>query len=313
MELFKLVKNFNLISNMDIGSMENVHRLMTLATVQINSQYQAEIEKLTVIADTVQSNIVAARNTLDELKNKISAQIDSESEKYCIKDNVIDGVCIAEMQDVKGNRSRTLSLTDESSIHLISKIRELTTTKYPALEIGPGDGQWTRSLIAADPLYLVDLYQEFLDSAAAQFPEDYQRRLRKYQVNAHGVSYTGLGQLPQNQFAFVFSCNVFEYFTLDVFTEYLTSIFKVLRPGGSAIITYNNTEYENNIFYVTLGVRSWMPKTKLIAICKNIGYEIIDTVDYPSSIHWITIKKPGVLNTVKLIQGIGSIVNKNSP
>lgn len=313
MNLLNLVKSLSIVEKIQLESLDALHNSLILSSVHLDFQYQSDIAKLTAIADLVQEQMVFANQTLDDLKNKILLQIDEASAPYCIKDNIIDGVCIAEMLDVKGNRSRTLTLSDESSVHLISKIRENTSTRYPALEIGPGDGQWTKALVAADPLYLVDVYEEFLNSAALQFPIDYQRRLRKYQVYTHDIGYTDLSQLPQNQMGFVFSCNVFEYFTMDVFNEYLKSIFNVLRPGGKAILTYNNSEYESNVLYVELGVRSWMPKSKLIALCTAIGYEVLETVDYPSFIHWIEIKKPGILSTVKRIQGLGNIVDKNSP
>ena len=81
--------------------------------------------------------------------------------------------------------------------------------RYPGLEIGCRDGHWTKYMVGCDPLYVVDVFQEFLDSTKAGYPEEYQQRLRSYLIKDHNLS-----ALPQDQFGFVFSWNYFNCFKL---------------------------------------------------------------------------------------------------
>ena len=96
---------------------------------------------------------------------------------------------------VRTNRRISLGADIEQDVK--TRILNYTNWRYPALEIGCRDGEWTQFMVAADPLYIMDRHQEFLDAAKNQFPSAYQRRLRTYQMINHDLSV-----LPQNQCGF---------------------------------------------------------------------------------------------------------------
>ena len=185
--------------------------------------------------------------------------------------------------------NRNLTVTAATADRMKAHIGRHIDWKYPGLEIGPHDGMWTRELVAADPLYIVDYDHEFLDSTKALFSQQYQNRLRCY--NNLG---RGLHMLPQNQIGFVFSWNTFNYMSLSQIRIYLDDIFKVMRPGGSAMISYNNAEQPFSAQRSEEGLMTFIPKRILHKAAQDFGFENIKTVNADTAISWIEFKKPGV-------------------
>ena len=226
---------------------------------------------------------------------------------------LINGIEYTSETDVHNERQyRTVICDDDIKQTIITDIRRYTNPKYPALEIGSGDGQWTEFIVAGDPLYVVDIHPEFIESTKSKFPIEYQRRLRSYLLGWNGVPKDDLSILPQNQFGFIFAWQVFDFFPRDKTRLYLEQCFNLLRPGGIMIFSYNNCEFSNAAVYAETGFKSWMTKELLIKICQETGLEILDTNDSVSGFHWIKVKKPGELKTVKAGQSMGEIIHRRT-
>jgi hypothetical protein len=52
-----------------------------------------------------------------------------------------------------------------------------------------------------------------------------------------------------------------------------------------------------------------MPESLLVKTCRDIGFEITCTSAAQETIHYIEIRKPGELKTVKAHQVLGKIIN----
>jgi SAM-dependent methyltransferase len=174
--------------------------------------------------------------------------------------------------------------------------------RYPGLEIGCRDGHWTKYMVGCDPLYVVDEFQEFLDSTKQGYPEEYQQRLRTYLTKDHNLS-----ALPKGQFGFVFSWNYFNYLTLGNINKYLTQVFDLLRPGGTFMFSYNNADLPAPAAYADSYFMSYAPKHLLLPMCKAIGYEVVSTTDLEPAVSWVEIKRPGELKMIKAHQVLGEI------
>ena len=161
-------------------------------------------------------------------------------------------------------------------------------------------------MVAADPLYIMDRHQEFLDAAKNQFPSAYQRRLRTYQLINHDLSV-----LPQNQFGFVFSWGYFNYVSMDTMKHYLKQIHDVLRPGGTFLFSYNDGDTPSGAAMAEQFAQTYMPKSLLSVLVKSLGFEISQSFDYPNN-SWIEVRKPGELNTIKLHQVLGEILPRET-
>lgn len=202
--------------------------------------------------------------------------------------------------------NRRIYANDDVEQDIKRRILLHTNWRYPSLEIGCRDGEWTQYLVAADPLYIMDRHQEFIDSTSSKFTPEYQNRLRKYPLKDHNLS-----ALPQNQMAFVFSWGYFNYVSIDTMKQYLRQIFDVLRPGGIFMFSYNDGDTPQGAGMAENFAQTYMPKSMLVPLCESLGYEINQESNYRSNVSWIEIKKPGTLQTIKAHQVLGEILPRN--
>ena len=186
----------------------------------------------------------------------------------------------------------------------LSRIFQHSSYKYPALELGCRDGEFTQHLIASDPLYIADVHTEFLTSAVSMFPEEYQARVRKYLIKDNNIQ-----GLPENQFGFIFSYNFFNYLSFDSIKQLMISAQRWLRPGGTIIFTYNNSDIGVGAAYAESYYMSYVPRSMLVPMCESLGFELIDHRDYDPNISWVEFRKHGTLTTVKASQALGEIMH----
>lgn len=194
--------------------------------------------------------------------------------------------------------------SDDLRNDVMGQIYKYSHYSYPALEIGPGIANWTDLLVASDPLYLIDYYEESYKYISKKFSEAYLRRLRFY-CNKHNKF--DFSMLPQNQFGFIFSWNVFDYYTLESLNKLLAQCYNVLRPGGHMLFSYNNCEITNNIKTVEVGVKSFLTVDLIKGVCEVLGFEFIENRSVLDQ-HYCIIKKTGDLTTIKLQQALGKII-----
>jgi SAM-dependent methyltransferase len=197
---------------------------------------------------------------------------------------------------------RNMIMYDDAKDSILQRIRLYTNWKYPALEIGCRDGEWTEHLVAADPLYIMDKYQEFLDSTNGKFEPQYQARLRKYKLNNYDFS-----PLPQKQFGFIFSWNHFNYISLDTLTEVIKKMPTLLRPGGVFMFSFNDGDDPMGVGMAENFGQTYIPKSILVPTCKSVGLEVVSEFHMNPNVNWLEVRMPGTLETVKAHQVLGKI------
>jgi SAM-dependent methyltransferase len=289
------------------------HLTQTL-NIPMHIDYKDGIGKNISNLDVIERTLCEIEENINSQIQEIDCEITERTQDYLARGYMINGYYGSNSTDVPTERNdRILHINDETRSRVIVRLRSYTDWHYPGLEIGPGDGTWTEHMVASDPLYIVDVHNEFIDNTLNKFNPFYRNRLRPYLLKSHtGPESFDLSALPQNQFGFVFSWNVFNYLPLAETRAYLNSIYNVLRPGGVAMFSYNNCDIPQMVEYVEQGYRSWMPSKLLIDACKKLGFEIIATSSTELTVHWIEIKKPGELKTIKAHQTMGKILNANT-
>jgi len=259
-------------------------------------------------------NMIPYMRKVEEIKKEKIKEIE-EKVSDLDKKYFIDSYEMYETQhkkaDVATNRDiRRLYMYDNIKEIVRTRIYHYVDWRYPALEIGPGDGLFTESMSAGDPLYVVDVHQEFLDSTKKQFNEFYAtRRLRSYLINND----YDLSMLPQGQMGFVLAWNVFNYFPLEAIKEYLKEIYKVIKPGGYLMFSYNNSDRWQGAEMVENLFMCHTPKHILIPLVESLGYSVVASYDYDPTVSWIEVQKPGKLKTCKAHQSMGAIVQILDP
>jgi len=274
---------------------------------KLSDQDLAHIDSLTAIYDEVTNRIMLS---VDFNRDKLAAveQVitdlshDLYSKSYDLESWPVDNI---DTDFVR--KERALPITKDIETVVQQRLMFYTNWKYPALELGCRDGEWTRHMVAADPLYVMDRYREFLDNTNKQFLPEYQNRLRKYLLVNND-----LNNLPKRQFGFIFSWNFFNYISLDTITHMLPELYELMRPGGVFMFSYNDGDTPTGAAMSDSQVQTYLPKSILLPTCQAAGFEILSEYDYEGRVHWLEIKKPGLLHTVKAHQVLGKIERRTS-
>jgi phospholipid N-methyltransferase len=286
--------------------------LTRISNLPAHGTYKDKLSYLITQIDSIEDKLESIDSARLELIQQLDQEITKVSSEFLARGYMINGDYGAHSTSIEVERNaRSLEIMPETLSEAIVQVRKYTDWRYPGLEIGPGDGAWTEHLIASDPLYIVDIHQEFLDSTLSRFNETYRKRVRSYLTGpAANKSDSDLSMLPQRQFGFIFSWNVFDYFPLKETQDMLIQCFNLLRPGGHMLFTFNNCDTYQCAEYAEQGFKSWMPARLLATTCKEIGFEIVHFRNPETTINWIEIRKPGDLKTVKGHQVLGEIISQ---
>ncbi len=272
-------------------------------------QEPAKSDVLDVVQDfdNIYKRINLNRQLFDQLINNLDREISNESQKF-LSDNYSLELRVEHEAVSNIRKIRVLEIGAQVQQEIVNRIQLHTTWKYPALDLGCRDGEWTRYMVSADPLYICDHYRDFIESTMSQYNETYQRRLRPYLIKD-----TDLSALPQGQFGFIFCWNYLNYRSLDTVKEYLKAVKDLLRPGGTFMFSYNNGDMHECAGYAEGFWMSYIPKSMLIPLCESLGYKITqarESRDSGTAISWLEVQRPGNLHTVKAHQVLGEIIRR---
>ena len=300
MKLSQLLKLRQDLLSMDITPIEEVAGKFVMNERPVDYlQYDSSAVK-----DSMQlfaKQLADVRKNISTVVDVMKKDIDQLHEQY-------KNLCREEEQfhlraSVKDNREiRRYIMHADVKKTVIGRLGHYIDWQHPGLEIGPGDGEWTEHLVGMDPLYLVDIYDEFLNGTKSKFHSDYQNRLRTYKI-AHG----DFSELPKEQFGFVFSWNVFNYFSLDTIELYLSQIKPLLKPGGVVMFSYNNCENYKSVEMFENHFMTYVPNKDLVSIIKKLGYKMVAARDEPTMTSWMEIRAPGELTSIRGGQTLGKI------
>jgi len=265
----------------------------------LDAEYEQSVDQWIAYYDNLISKINSPMVESQTRINEINDRITELSHKLFADSFVIESSQV-DIDFVRANRK--ISLPEDMEQTVKQRILLYTNWRYPALEIGCRDGEWTQYLVAADPLYITDTFTEFLDNANSQFPGAYQNRLRKYQLKNYDFS-----ALPKNQFAFVFSWGHFNFLSLDTTGQILKQLRELMRPGGVFLFSYNDGDTPQGAGMAENMAQTYLPKSLLIPTCESLGFEILNDANLGPNVTWLEIKKPGTLHTVKAHQVLGEV------
>lgn len=275
------------------------NRLNGIANNTPESTFTDEVRTLSSDLSRDYTLITQHRERVEDLIKRIDQRISLESGKFFTENYTLE-LKYSSPENIRN--IRVMKLSNEVKEELQQRIQLYTDWRYPVMEIGCRDGEWTQYLVAGDPLYIVDHHQEFIDSATAQFSDQYRNRIRVYLTGEHDLS-----ALPENQMGFVFCWNFLNYSSMDTIKEYLKEVKRTLRPGGVFLFSYNDGDRPGCAGMAESYFMSYIPKSMLIPLCESLGFEVITEQARDRTISWIEIRKPGTLLTNKAHQVMGEI------
>jgi|GEM_PF-6591649 len=278
---------------------KNYSRLVVL-TEDIDQDLSSSINSIAEEHISIKNYLERDQNQLQQILtniqqkiNQLSTQFFADNYQFELKN--LDPDTIRQMRNLRND--------EEFEQVLLQRINLYSNWQYPALEIGCRDGEWTKYLVASDPLYIADVFAEFLTSAVQQFPQLYQGRVRKYLIK----DFYKIANLPKNQFGLIFSYNFFNYLSVDSIKQFLLQAFEWLRPGGTMIFTYNNADLPAAAAYAENYFMTYVPENILVPLAESLGFETKFIYNCEPAYSIIELNKPGILKSIKVGQTLAEI------
>lgn len=312
MKLQEVVAYINLLDSLsaDAECNEAVRILSSILHVVSNHPLQPNMFSKTLANDfeTISSGINAFRFTLDQLKQRLHEEIESQESEYLRESKrMFDHEMPYETNEYILNRK--LNIDPDSNILLRSHLRNLGDWRLPGLIFRPARETFIEDMVPLDPLYLVDHHEELLKPSVESFTPEYQRRLRQYVINDRHAGHI-LADFPTNQFGLVFAYNYFNFKPLELIQRYLTELYDVMRPGGTLIMTYNNCDRSQGVGLVDRGFMCYTPKRHIQRHAESVGFESTFEHDGLGDLSWLEFVKPGKIESIRGGQTLAKIVAK---
>lgn len=310
MNLSDLVDYLNLLASdelspdyaMAMNRFQAIGHAITNHAVQIDNFSDDINRKL----QTVIASFADVLQTVEDLKHSIRRQIAQlEPAQYQQSLALYEDEMVYETTEYILNRR--LAIDPESKAHLQARLLQYTDWRVPGMIIRPGLEKFIEHLVPLDPLYVVDHHVELLQFAMNQFTAEYRQRLRPYAIDDYNNE-NAMWQLPAGQFGFVFAYNFFNYKPMPVLCRYIDQIYHKLRPGGVALLTFNDCDWRQGVALAEKNFMCYTPGTVIVSHARSVGFEIIDRHRRQGDVAWLEMKKPGEIHSIRGGQTLAKIV-----
>jgi hypothetical protein len=203
---------------------------------------------------------------------------------------------------------RTRTVDNENEKLLKDRINTHSNWQHPGMVIRPAQSPGLDSLVAFDPLYMVDTHEDLLSPIKSMFTPEYQRRLRYYVIKEY-TEHDIFVNLPANQFGLVYAFYYFDFKPLEIIQKYLDEVFLLLKPGGIFLFSFNDCDQWRAVGSAEHHFHCYTPGRLILQHAQKIGYEIVYTHVALLGTTWVELKKPGVLNSIRGGQAVASVFN----
>lgn len=287
------------------AELDIIMHLCSTQPIQVGN-FAAELEKnQTAINDSFRN----FETTLNQLKDELKQLIES-SEKPWFQESYRLYETEYPHEDVDYILDRRADVSEETEKFYHTRLIRYADWHYPAMIIRPGRETFIQSMVACDPLYLVDDKYELLTPAMNLYNEAYQRRLRPYVIK-ESIEEDILIKLPNDQFGLVLAYNFFNFKPLEVIKKYFEEIYIKLRPGGAFLFTFNDCDRTKGVIMVEQHFCCYTPGQLLRDLAESVGFEIVFSWNDNSSSTWLELKKPGELTSLRGGQTLAKIFAKS--
>ena len=309
MKLSDLVRYLNHLDTLSVddamaASMAEVTKITH--SVQ-HSEVQAGVHAATLISiqENLETSLKQYEEELKKLRGDVQTLIEQNEPEYFLEStNRYQENMRFDTPDWILDRSRSLDIETEKL--LLNRLHSYTSWQYPGMVMRPAHSPGLESLVAFDPLYLVDTHEELLSSIRTMFTPEYQRRLQYYVIKEY-TSENIFWNLPQTQFGFVYAFHYFEYKPLEIIRQYLDEIFLLLRPGGTFLFSFNDCDQWRSVGSVEHYSSCYTPGRLIRQHIHSLNYKIVYDHRDRSGTSWLELRKPGEIDSIRGGQALAGV------
>jgi len=313
MKLSKLVAHLNNLDSMQSLSMQEHVRLALLPQVHVIKNHEIKFpdlfQQLEQDYENIQTHIDLFSQRIQQIKQEIKTLVEQQEHHYFAESYKL----YEAMMEQDSNEyilQRRPALSEESRNFIDGRIRRHGDWHHCGMILRPGQEDFLTSLVALDPLYVVDVDHELMEPFVNSFNPVYRTRLRTYAVQ-ESIDANMFDQIPNNQFAFVLAYNYFNYKPLELIRRILQEIYAKLKPGGTLAFTFNDCDRYGAVELVERSFMCYTPGRLLLSAAEAMGYEIKQTFIIDSACTWVEISKPGTLTSLRGGQSLAKLVAKS--
>jgi SAM-dependent methyltransferase len=204
---------------------------------------------------------------------------------------------------------RTRLIDAESEKFLRDRINTHSNWQHPGMVIRPIQSPGLQSLVAFDPLYMVDTHEDLLGPIRSMFTPEYQSRLRYYVIDEYTKTDIFVN-LPPKQFGLIYAFYYFDFKPLEVIQKYLDEVFLLLKPGGTFLFSFNDCDQWQAVGSTEHHFHCYTPGRLILQHAQKIGYELVHTQVVSIGLTWVEIKKPGMLDSIRGGQALARLFRK---
>lgn len=282
--------------------------LPDVTTQQTNDSLSAIVEttgnkRLLEIQNTILENLGHFIDEFEQHKDAINKKIEDRERKYLEYSYEIysNGADDSDEYILSQKNPITVDNTSEYA----KRIEIHATWKVPGVYIRPKQNEIIKNMTACDPLYVIDHTYGLLEPVRQLWTKEYQTRLRFITIDDNDEKI--FSKLPQSQIGLVVATEFFNFKPFEVIKKYLEELYKVLRPGGIVMFTYNNCDLPGPVRNVENGFNCYTPGHLLQSLAESLGYEVIYSNDSPNGLNWLELKKAGEIKTLRGGQALAAI------
>lgn len=210
------------------------------------------------------------------------------------------------LEQILNNR---LPIDNQTQEFIMNRLIHYSDWRKTTMILRPSLEPWIHRLISNDPMYLIDENYDLLTPIMSQFNEVYQRRVRTYVIREDREQDI-LWELPDNQFSLILAWNFFNHRPFEIIRQYLTELYKKMRPGGMLLMTYNDCDHWQGVESAEAGTGLYTPGGLIQGFAESLGFEQHFIYHYNGPWTWIEYRKPGEWNSLRGGQTLAKIVPK---
>ena len=312
MKLSDLVRYLNHLGTLSVSDamIESMKQVTKITHTVQHSEIQIDDQAATLISiqQDLEESLKQYEQTLTHIRQGVHSLIEQHEYKYFTDstDNYQQGMRCDTSAQILARKS---NIDPDSYVLLESRLKTHTNWQFPGMLIRPAHNPWIESLVALDPMYLVDTHPDLFAPVTSMFTPEYQRRLRYYVIEEY-TSDRIFCNLPQEQFGVVCAFNYFNFKPWEVIKQYLDEVFVLLRPGGSFLFSFNDCDNWRAVGLVEHHYCCYTPGRLLRKHVLDLGYEITNDHQTQTGPSWMEIRKPGVLDSIRGGQTLAGIFMK---
>lgn len=262
----------------------------------------ANRQEIGIATKDLTQSVAAYKNEIIDLRARLERNVYENQEQFISESEKFYQHNINKMTfDEYVEWSKKWIISDDDFEHFSQRVTNYCHWQQPALIVGSNDHDIFDSMIASDPLYVLERYPEYLISRKKKMTDISARKTRFYSMDE-------IKLLPENSFSIIAVLNQFGFLPWNQTREMISIFSNCLAPGGHLIFNYNNCRTVKGFRFFEERLASFSVPSMYTDFCDTLNLELVDSYDsLTNAFSFLEFAKPGKLSLIKKYPAVGIV------